>query len=447
MLFSARTALVSLLLCLLSPLLARIGLMYALLLAGVVIGLGSPTRLAILAGQTALTLSLCALMLRRPKWRRVTLAAGITAHATLLLGFRAQGISGCAVLMHIGFLLDAGRHGKNAPFPVRAAALAYYPALPLGPIEDAHALAERIQRPERPSWERNAQAALRIATGLVKKLVVAERLSHFTEAAFLTPEAFGAPALFAAMAAYTVEIYMDFSGGLDVVLGFSATLGIELTEDFERPYLAGSFSEYWQRWHRSLGSWFRERLFYPLAAWKPLLSLTARLTQRARTPGGKRATAVLIPMLAVWALVGIWHGAATHYILWGLVNGAVLIKEAASPPVRKTPWRVLHTIFWMSFIRVLFRAPDLASAFRFYNGLLRFTPDGLSAAPKGADLAVVLIFTSGFLWSEIRRERGRCLAPSVPSLLLQAFFWIGVLVIWGQYGPGYEPSEFFYKRF
>ena len=409
----------------------------------------SPELLVLHAVHTALTLALALLIRRFHEERRPLLAGGILAHILAFLWLRGRGGFSYAALIHIGFLLDCDRPEHPVGLAESAAALTYFPVLQEGPMIDALGFAERLAQVELPSWERYSRAVLRIVTGLVKKLVVADRLASCVGAAYSAPQTCGTGALWLALLIYAVQIYMDFSGCMDVVLGVSTLMGFDLPENFRRPYLADSCSEYWRRWHITMGSWFRSRVFYPLAASVPMLKLAGRLDRAVRKPLGAGMTAA-VPMLLTWTLVGLWHGFASHYVLWGLANGLLILIESVRLPNRihwPKPARIARTFLVMSFIRVLFRAESLKHAGQFYAGLFCFRSGTLPLGTPVPGFLVAVLLTAFFFALELREERrGKQVLPISAVLTLTAL-GVAVVLIFGCYGPGYSPTEFFYNRF
>ena len=450
-LISLRAAAVALGLCLLLRRLPAKAGPTALLAGSLLFLAGTPVALALHAGHTALTLLLAIPLRRRQGRGRALLWAAVLLECALIPLLRRWGGFSCAALVHIGYLLDARRGGADAPLAARAAALTYFPSLREGPIVDASALAGRLLAPEPLTWERGSRALLRVVTGLAKKLIVADRLAGFVEAAFAAPGACCAGVLWLALLAYGMQIYMDFSGCMDVALGLSALLGVDLPENFSRPYFAAGCAEYWRRWHITLGGWFRSRCFYPLAASRPALALGGRLAKRCGGVRLRRACAMALPLLATWALVGLWHGFAPHYLAWGLVNGLAILAGTAlesGKPTLPRGLRVARTFFIISLIRVLFRAGSLKDSGAFYAGLLGFGgAGGWLLLPAAADIAVAALFAALFMALEWRAERHGEARPSVPAALALCALGIAAVCILGRYGPGYDPVAFYYNRF
>ena len=360
-------------------------------------------------------------------------------------------LGGCAfwMLIHLTWILDALREEEapRRPMEILTASL-FFPAMLQGPIMRGAALSERIGESERPLSGEASAAMLRVLMGLCKKLILADRLSLMTEAVFADPSAFSAPVLWTALLGYAVEIYADFSGCMDIVIGAAKLLGVQLDENFRQPYLAVSFSDYWKRWHISLGAWFRRYVFYPLALQPFCLEAASWGSLRTGRRLG-RVTGAAIPMMITWLLVGFWHGGG-HYLLWGAVNGGILLLEGAleSGGKENRKWtRILRTFLAGLLIRVLFRSASLADAVTFYKGLFSLcSGKGLfSCGLDEKDLVLCAVGTILLILRDLCAEKGK--TPCAPCKGVLAFLGVAALLIFGCYGPGYDPAAFYYSRF
>lgn len=386
----------------------------------------------------------------RLRGAKVCTAASAGALCAFMLVFRGrvQGASYLGLIL-LAYLLDASK-GKMRPEknPLRFAVFAcFYPQMTCGPVSRWVALAPQMQKPEAS----DEGACGRIVWGLFKKLVLADRLAVLVNAVYADPGIWSSGTLWAAVFAYAVQMYADFSGCMDVVLGAARLLGVRLEENFRRPYFARSFSEYWQRWHITMGAWFREYAFYPLALSPALMKRTARLAARGKSAAGRRLVTAFVPLMVTWALTGLWHGAAWHYVLWGALNGALILAESCRAPKRRLPAAVQIgcTFVVMTLTRVLFRAESVGAALAVWRGLFAFRAGagvlacGLDAADFAAALAAAAALLAADVWAE---KRGAMRLPGWARFVLSLAGVCAVLVF-GMYGPGYRPAEFFYGRF
>ncbi len=238
--------------------------------------------------------------------------------------------------------------------PVKFGAyVSLFPQLIAGPIvryvDVARELEERTH-----SWDDIALGLRRFLVGLGKKVLIANTLGELTEIFRASGEK---SVLFYWMyaIAFTLHIYFDISGYSDMAIGLGRVFGFRFMENFNYPYLSRSVSEFWRRWHMSLGSWFRDYVYIPL--------------------GGNRVkkSRWIFNILVVWMLTGLWHGAAWNFVLWGLLYAVVLLLEKFLP-VQKLPGLIKRTYTLLVVVLgfVLFNASDLAQAGSDIAGMFGF---------------------------------------------------------------------------
>jgi alginate O-acetyltransferase complex protein AlgI len=185
--------------------------------------------------------------------------------------------------------------------------VAMFPQLIAGPIVQYKTIGAELEK-RHTSIADFSDGALRFTVGLAKKVVLANQIGSLATSIFAA-ESLTAASAWLGAAAYTFQIYFDFSGYSDMAIGLGRMFGFHFPENFDHPYTAKSVTEFWRRWHISLGSWFREYVYIPLG-------------------GNRRGLAVQIRnILIVWMLTGLWHGASWNFVLWGLYYGALLIVE------------------------------------------------------------------------------------------------------------------------
>jgi D-alanyl-lipoteichoic acid acyltransferase DltB (MBOAT superfamily) len=206
----------------------------------------------------------------------------------------------------ISYVVDVyrGQLEANRRFVDVALYLAYFPKLLAGPIERATTLLPRLATPVRFDDAQVVSGLQQMLWGLFKKVVIADRLAVLVDRAYAQPQ-FGSPAdLMLATYAFAFQLYCDFSGYSDIAIGASRVLGLELAENFRRPYMATSVSEFWaRRWHLSLSAWFRDYVYVPIGGGR--VALPRRV----------------VNLLTVFVLSGAWHGASWTYVVWGGLNG------------------------------------------------------------------------------------------------------------------------------
>ena len=247
--------------------------------------------------------------------------------------------------MAMGYLLDVYRAKIPAEKnPIRVAAfVSFFPHLLEGPIGRYDQLAGQLWKGHRLDLEDLERGLLRIAWGLFKKKVVADRALPAVQAVFDGGGEKSGILLLMGLLLYSLQQYADFSGGIDLVLGGARLMGIHLAENFRQPYFADSLGDFWRRWHITLGAWMRDYVFYPFALSSPVQKICKRVK---KIPGGKHLSRTLPAVLGnilVFFLVGIWHGTTVNYALWGLYNGIILACSALFEPAFKR-WGERHPV-------------------------------------------------------------------------------------------------------
>jgi alginate O-acetyltransferase complex protein AlgI len=240
----------------------------------------------------------------------------------------------------------------------------FFPTLVAGPIKRYQSFYPQIHEIRQPATATFLLNVYRIAIGLAKKTIVADSMTVFVQPILTPGPPYGALDYWAALFAYAIKIYFDFTGYSDIAIGVAGLLGIRIPENFERPYGAPNIAQFWRRWHMSLSSWIRDYIFIPL--------------------GGSRRSAPLttLNLLVAMALSGLWHGAAWTFVLWGLWHGAgfviqrlwqaVVVARVAFLREGGALVRMASVGTTFAFVAVgwlLFAAPSLGSAYQAFAGL------------------------------------------------------------------------------
>lgn len=228
-------------------------------------------------------------------------------------------------LQSIGYALEVYK-GKTAPernpFKVLLF-VTYYLQMTQGPIGRYPELAPQLFEGQEFCYDNIIMGCQRILWGMFKKVVIADHMKPLVTTIFASYDTASGFTLFMGCVYMALQIYADFSGYTDIVLGVSRIYGIRMSENFERPYFAKSLSEFWRRWHMSLSSWFRDYVFYPVSISHGAvkLSKTGKKIFSARV---RKLFPVLLALAAVWFCTGFWHDASWRYIFWGIGNGGVI---------------------------------------------------------------------------------------------------------------------------
>ena len=309
--------------------------------------------------------------------------------------------------------------------------VALFPQLIAGPIvryvDVARELNERSH-----SWEDTALGLRRFLVGLAKKIVIADNFALLMK---LFRESGEKSVVFYWMyaIAFTLNIYFDFSGYSDMAIGLGRVFGFHFIENFNYPYLSRSVTEFWRRWHMSLGSWFRDYIYIPL--------------------GGNRVPRWrwVLNILTVWMLTGLWHGAAWNFVLWGLMFAVLLLLEKWIPALQKLPDLVRRAYVLLAVVVsfVLFNAEslsqagsDLAGMFGF-GGVPAVTPETLYYLKSYA-----VLFVLGFLGATpVVKNTALRISETKAGAVLEWVVLILLLLVCTGYLVDGSFSPFLYFRF
>ena len=263
----------------------------------------------------------------------------------------------------------------------------FFPQVTQGPISVYDDLAKELFVPHPYVYENFALGARRFFWGLFKKLMIADFLAPYVHEVFTNYAWYSGYIALLGAFAYSVQIYADFSGYMDMACGVSKMLGITLTENFDRPYFSKSVAEYWRRWHISLGVWFKRYIYFPVAMAKWNKRLGKTVSAKLSRGFGKNVPAS-VALIATWAATGIWHGSSAGYLAWGLLNGAFIIVSLWTDPVFAAwkkkrgineaafPWRAfvtVRTFVLVTFIKVLPEVGTLRDGLGLWRHCFRWT--------------------------------------------------------------------------
>ena len=309
--------------------------------------------------------------------------------------------------------------------------VALFPQLIAGPIvryvDVARELNERTH-----SWEDFCLGLRRFLVGLGKKILIADNLALLMK---IFRESEGKSVLFYWLyaVAFTLNIYFDFSGYSDMAIGLGRIFGFRFIENFNYPYLSKSVTEFWRRWHMSLGSWFRDYIYIPL--------------------GGNRVSRGrwVFNILTVWMLTGLWHGAAWNFVLWGLLFGILLMVEKWVPALQKLPNLLRHgyvlLIVCLSF--VLFNADSLSQALSDMGGMFGFAGVPLVNAESLYYLrSYAPLFLMAFAGATpVVRDTARKIGETSWGAVLEVVLMAVLLIVCSAYLVDGSFSPFLYFRF
>ena len=249
-----------------------------------------------------------------------------------------------------------GRMPAERSFLRFAFFVGYFPQLVAGPIVRAIDFIPQIGRAPFYTRDQAGRAGWLIGIGLFKKVVIADYLAiNLVDRIFSAPERFSSLEVLFGLYGYTMQVYMDFSAYSDIAIGSALLFGFRLPDNFDRPYKATSIQDFWRRWHMTLGAWLRDYLYYPL--------------------GGSRLGAwrTYYNLFVTFVLIGLWHGASWTFVVYGCLHAAAMcanrfwrvnVLKRVKPVLTwwGLTWRVVVTLHFVAFARILFRSQDFAQA-------------------------------------------------------------------------------------
>ena len=351
--------------------------------------------------------------------------------------------------------------------------MSFFPQIVEGPICRYDQTAEKLWNVSQIKFDNLTSGLIRIAFGLMKKVVIADRLDPLIKAVFKAPESYAGGLIAFTVLMYTVQLYMDFSGAMDAVMGTAQIFGVEMPENFRRPFFSKTISEFWQRWHITLGTWFKDYIFYPVTMSKPMKKLTSSARKKLGNHFGP-LLAGSIALFCVWLSNGLWHGAGWNYIFFGMYHFVLILCGSLIAPavtafnqkLHLNPesfvyrvFRILRTSLLVVIGEMFFRADTVKKGFFMFKKLLTdhtWQPVNTAVSKlvrvDNKDLivilvAVIIVFIVGLL-----NEKGIIVRESLSKknifvrwIIIYAL--IMFIFVFGAYGPDYIPVDPMYAGF
>ena len=359
-------------------------------------------------------------------------------------------------LQAISYVLDVKRGTIEAEknFFKVALFVSFFPQLVQGPISRFGDLSKTLYNEHEFDFKQFSFGLERILWGFFKKLVIADRLLPTINTIIGDVNNYNGAYAFLAMFLYIVDLYADFSGGIDITIGIAESAGITLKENFIRPFFSKSLKEYWRRWHITLSSWLKDYIYIPL--------------------GGSRCSKLRCSfnLLITFLVSGLWHGASWNFVIWGLLNGLILaISKEFQPLYNKfhncthfdsKKWyrgfEIIRTFLLVTCLHFFYcydSVKDSLFAFEsmvtaknygiFFDGTVFAL--GLTASDFiVVALAVLLIFAVSMIQRTGSVREKIAAKPFAFRAITWSLLFI-VTVVFGAYGIGYDASQFIYNRF
>ena len=378
-------------------------------------------------------------------------------------------------LQAIGYMADVywGKiNGQQHPGKI-ALFLGFFPQIMEGPISMYSQTADALWEGNSLKGENLSRGSIRILWGLFKKMIIADRLHVLVQAIFEHYENYHGVMIAVAAVAYTVQLYMEFSGCMDIIIGSGRMFGVVLPENFRQPFASKNAAEFWRRWHITLGVWFKTYIFYPVS----VSAVVKRWNKFGKAHLGKYLTKLGVSafcLFPVWLCNGLWHGPKWSYIFYGMYYFAVLFAGVALEPVKNGAVRLFH----LNEQAIYYRIPQVLKTWIIiFTGELFFRANGLRAGLSmfrsmfqnfeiqklwdgtllnlGLDQADYLAVVAGCMVVAIVgiiKERNLLGEEGIGKLYLPvrwAIYYglILAVVILGAYGTGYQQVDMIYAGF
>ncbi|MCR5657678.1 MAG: MBOAT family protein [Butyrivibrio sp.] len=361
------------------------------------------------------------------------------------------------IFQSIGYIADCYKE-KISPeknYLKVALFISFFATVTSGPIERAGNMLPQYSDPKDFSYDRMRDGLLMMLWGFFQKIVIADRLAIMVNTVYSSYEEYKGTVLFLTAIFYTMEIYCDFAGYSNIAIGAAKIMGIDIMQNFKQPYLADSVAAFWRKWHISLSSWLKDYIYIPL--------------------GGNRKGYVrkLINICIVFAISGLWHGAAWTFVVWGLLHGlyqvlGIVLKTVRDALVKACKIdresfshkliKIAVTFMLVNIGWIFFRAPDFNCALYFIKNMWTLTPavlfDGtlFGLGLVAADVRLMLISIAVLIVVDILNEKGILVRDVITkqSLWLRWVIYIAAVVFvvtCGVWGPGYDAASFIYQNF
>lgn len=352
--------------------------------------------------------------------------------------------------------------------------MSYFPQIVQGPIPRYGYLAHQLYQGHDFDYTRLCHGIQLMLWGWIKKMIIADRIAIPADYIFDHYTQYTGLMAFLGAAMYGLQVYADFSGGMDIARGVSQMLGIELELNFRQPYFSTSIEDFWRRWHITLGGWMRDYIFYPLSLSKAFGNLGKWARKHFGVTFGKKVPAFL-SMFIVYFLVGFWHGPSWKYIAYGIWNGifimtGILFAEGyqkalafVKMPIESDGWKIfqmVRTFLLVSFGRFFSRADRLKTACSMFISCfkntrdLSFIVDGslLKLGLNNANWILLVIAIMILFFVDLTHERNISIRDVIDRQHI-IFRWLIYIVavlsilIFGIYGPEYNAASFVYEQF
>lgn len=351
--------------------------------------------------------------------------------------------------------------------------MSFFPGLMEGPICRWSETAAQLWDGKSITYQNLTFGAQRILWGLAKKYIMADRLDLLVKTVFSGYQDYDGGVIALSMLCYTCQLYMEFSGTMDVVIGSAEVFGVKMPENFRQPFFSKTISEFWTRWHISLGAWFRDYIFYPVSLSAPMKTVAKNGRKRFGNHFGPLC-ASSVALFCVWVCNGLWHGSAWNYLFFGIYHFVLILTGNIIDPFTAGWLAKLHidkqgklwkavqiarTIVLVNIGELFFRADGLAAGFSMFHIMVtRFTlrsfANGafLTLGMDGFDFIVIFMGIAVMLCVSLLREQNISVREELAKMStvkrwLILYAMLLLVIIFGAYGMNYAPVDPIYAGF
>ena len=407
-------------------------------------------------------------------FNRIFKMIGVNYKFKMLKTVSLVGISYYSLIM-ISYITDVYRGTCKAQKNIFKCALfmSYFPILTSGPFIRYKDTKKDLYEGHKFSYDRMCSGLIRVAWGVFKTLVISMRLGYFVDTVYADLTAF--PGVFTILAAcfFALQLYTNFSGSIDIIMGVSEIMGIQLPENFMAPFFSCTMTEFWRNWHITLGVWLKDYIFYPLQK----SNLIQKFTKFCKNHFGKKVgkkIPMFFSMFVMWVLIGAWHGGAIKFIIGsGIIQFAYILLEDLLTPVSEKVnkklginsdtfgyklYQRIRTFLLFSIAMVFFRADGVSNAIEIFKNMFIWNPwvlfDNKTLYTAGLDLldfriliiSLVVLFVVEYL-SRKGSVREKLFSQNIVFRWILIYALLFAIIIFGCYGPGYHSADFIYRQF
>ena len=338
----------------------------------------------------------------------------------------------------------------------------YFPKIVEGPFLRYDKMQKELFNEEKFNYDNFKNSWLLISYGFIKKLIIADRIGEFADRVFT--DNYGGIILVTGILLYTIQLYMDFSGCINIITGISQLFNVKLPNNFNRPFFSKSIQEFWRRWHITLGEWLKEYIFYPISLSKINMKLNLKI-RNWKNKHLKNFILIAFPLFFVWFINGMWHGASLKFIVYGLYYYTLMMLGVLLKPLfdkikinknTKTYhlFEIIRTIIIVCFGMFIFRCDSFNQIGLLLSKLFqRENIDFFSLGLDLKNLILSVIFILIIFIIELITEYKKINIIELINKQKLPIRWtiyiviIFAILIFGKYGRGYNAKSFIYGGF